>query len=116
MATPIADFRDASVSINNNLRTDRFNGGGGGRKSKPTVGLRDISGTATVEYDSTTFRDAVLNDTPMGAALPVHRRGAVDRRRDDPAGPARGQVRRELAKTNGTDLITQSMKFAVSTT
>jgi hypothetical protein len=113
MATPIADFRDASVSINNNLRTDRFNGGGAGRKSKPLPGLRDISGSATVEYDSTTFRDAVLNETPMGLLF-QYTGGALS------TGVETIQLvlpevkfDAELAKTNGTDLITQAMKFAV---
>lgn len=113
MPTPVADFRDASVALNNNLRNDRFNGGANGRKAKPTVGLREITGTATVEYDSTTFRDNVLNETPMGLLL-QYTGGALS------TGVETIQVvlpevkfNSELAKTNGTDLITQSMQFAV---
>lgn len=113
MPTPVANFRDASVSINNNLRNDRFNGGGAGRKAKPLVGLREITGSATVEYDSTTFRDAVLNETPMPLLL-QYTGGALS------TGVETIQVvlpevkfDAELAKTNGTDLITQAMKFAV---
>jgi hypothetical protein len=113
MATPVANFRDAVVTVNNNLRDDRFNGGGAGRKAKPLVGLRQISGQATVEYDSTTFRDAVLNDTPM-ALLFQYTGGALS------TGVETIQLvlpevkfNSELAKTNGTDLITQSMAFDV---
>jgi hypothetical protein len=113
MASTVADFRDASVSINNNLRTDRFNGGANGRKAKPLVGLREISGSCTVEYDSTTFRDAVLNDTPMG--LLFQYTGAALSTGVETIQVVLPEVKfdTELAKTNGTDLITQSMKFQV---
>lgn len=113
MPTPVADFRDASLTINNNLRNDRFNGGGSGRKSKPTVGLRDIQGSATVEYDSTTFRDAVLNDTPMPLLLQYT--GAALGTGVETIQVVLPEVKfdNELAKTNGTDLITQAMKFTV---
>jgi hypothetical protein len=111
MATPVADFRDATVLINNNLRVDRFNGGGGGRKTKPLPGQRDGTGTVTVEYDSTTFRDAVLNETPMGLLF-QYTAGALS------TGVETIQLvlpeckfDSELAKTNGTDLINQAMKF-----
>jgi hypothetical protein len=113
MPTPIADFRDATVQINNNLRNDRFNGGGSGRKSKPTVGLRTITGSATVEYDSTTFRDAVLNETPMGLLLQYT--GAALSTGVETIQVVLPEVKfdSELPKTNGTDLITQPMQFAV---
>jgi hypothetical protein len=67
--TTIADVRGGSVQVNNNLAVDRLNFGGAGRKSKPTVGLREITGSMTVEYDVTTWRDAVLNETPMALIL-----------------------------------------------
>lgn len=113
MVTAVADFRDASVVINNNLRNDRFNGGGAGRKSKPTVGLRGITGTATVEYDSTAFRDLVLNDTPMGMILQYT--GAALSTGVETIQIVLPEVKfdSEIAKTNGTDLITQSMAFTV---
>ncbi len=108
--TTIADIRGGSLSVNNNL-TRRLNVGGAGRQSKPTVGLRAISGKLDVEYDSTTFRDAVLNDTPMALILNFTG-GALS------SGTEQLQVvvpeikfDSELAKTNGTDLIVQSMSF-----
>lgn len=113
MVSPVADFRSADLTINNNLRTDRFNGGAAGRKQKPTVGLREITGSATVEYDSTTFRDAVLNETPMPLLLQYT--GAALSSGVETIQIVLPEVKfdSELAKTNGTDLITQSMKFAV---
>jgi hypothetical protein len=113
MATPVVNFRDSNVTINNNLRVDRFNGGAAGRKAKPLVGLREISGTATVEYDSTAFRDAVINDTPMGLLF-QYTGGALS------TGVETIQLvlpevkfDNELVKANGTDLATQAMAFQV---
>lgn len=113
LTTTFANFRDGGVTLNNNLQTDRFNGGGAGRKAKPLVGLREITGQATVEYDSTTFRDAVINDTPM-ALMFQFTAGALS------TGVETIQVvlpevkfDSELAKTNGTSLVNQSMAFQV---
>ncbi len=39
------------------------------RKVKPTVGLRGISGSLTLDYDSTTLRDAFIADTPINLVL-----------------------------------------------
>jgi hypothetical protein len=106
MTSTWATFRDASVSLNHNLRGDRFNGGGGGRKTKPTVGLRADHGSATVEYADTTFRDAVLNDTSM--ALMFQYTGAALSTGVETVQLILPEVRfdSELPKTNGTDLIT----------
>lgn len=64
-ATPLANVRGGSIKVSHNVNADRYNFGGGGRKFQPKPGLREITGSLTVEYDSGTFRDAVLNDTPM---------------------------------------------------
>ena len=63
-ATTVADVTDGTLSVNNNLTSVKPLGGAG-KKAKPTVGLRDITGSLTLDYDSTTFRDAFINDTPM---------------------------------------------------
>lgn len=63
--TSVANVRSGTISVNHNPANDRYNFGAGGKKAKPTVGLREITGTLEVEYDSTTFRDAVLAETPM---------------------------------------------------
>lgn len=62
-ATPMVNVRSLNVKGKNNLIVDRFNGGGGGRKSKPLPGKREFSGSLVLEYDSTTFRDAYLQQT-----------------------------------------------------
>jgi len=64
-ATPVASIRSGSITIKHNLKTDRYNCGGGGRKEKPFVGVREISGSLVAEYADTAFRDAIVNDTSM---------------------------------------------------
>lgn len=63
--TPVASIRSGSITIKHNLKTDRYNCGGGGRKEKPFVGIREISGSLVAEYADTAFRDAIVNDTSM---------------------------------------------------
>lgn len=62
-ATAVTDVRDFKLEVNNNLTDDRFNIGGAGLKSKPTVGMREISGSFTAEYEATTYRDDFLANT-----------------------------------------------------
>jgi hypothetical protein len=111
--TPVADVRGGTLQVNNNVRDDRFNIGGGGRKAKPTMGLRDISGTLEIEYDNTTFRDAVLNDTPMSLVL-TYTAGALSTG-NETLQVVLPEIKFDgaLPMTNGTDLITQSMSFKV---
>ena len=61
--TAATDIRDFEVTVNNNLTDDRFNVGGAGLKSKPTVGLREITGKFTAEYAANTYRDDFIADT-----------------------------------------------------
>ena len=63
--TTLADIRGGRISVNRNLNV-RPNVGG---DAKPVPGLTTITGKLDIEYDSTTFRDAVLNDTPMAIVL-----------------------------------------------
>lgn len=67
--TQLANVRSMSLKVNHNQGTSRFNFGGGGRKSKPWMGKRDVTGSMQVEYVDETFRDAVLNETPMPLIL-----------------------------------------------
>ena len=64
-ATPVASIRSGSITIKHNLKTDRYNCGGGGRKEKPFAGIREISGSLVAEYADAAFRDAIVNDTSM---------------------------------------------------
>jgi hypothetical protein len=111
--TTLANIRGGSVSGNNNL-SQRLNMDGTGRQQKPTVGLAEISGSLEVEYDSTTFRDAVINDTPMALVLNFVTPTALT------TGVETLQIvlpevkfDNQLPETNGADLITQDMNFAV---
>lgn len=109
--TTVADIRGGSLVLANNLAGDRFNMGGSGRKSKPTVGLRGLTGKLDIEYDSTTFRDAFLADSPMSLILTWT------------AGPLSTGLETlqvvipeikwddGLPKANGTDLIVQNMAW-----
>ena len=110
-ATPVANVRGGSVQVANNIRGDRYNIGNAGRKAKPTIGLRDITGRLDVEYDSTTFRDAVLADTPMSLVL-TYTGGALTTGNETlqvivPEIKLDG----ELPKSNAGDLVMQSMAF-----
>lgn len=109
--TATANVRSGSIAVNNNLRNDRFNVGGSGRKSKPTVGLREITGSLEIEYDSTTYRDLVLNDNPM--VLLVQLTGAALSSGNETLQVVLPEIKLDgdLPVPNGTDLITQSVKF-----
>lgn len=63
--TAVAGIRSGSIDLKHNLKTDRYNCGGAGRKDKPIPGLREISGSMVAEYAGTSFRDAVMADTSL---------------------------------------------------
>ncbi|WP_182379823.1 phage tail tube protein [Nocardioides sp. WS12] len=110
--TSTANVRGFSVSVNNNLTLDRFNVGGAGRKSKPTVGLREISGSMDIEYDSTTYRDLVINDNTLTGVVITLTGGALSTGVETlqvvlPAIKLDG----ELPKPDGTDLVVASVSF-----
>lgn len=110
-ATPVADVRGGSFVVKKNLKTDQYNLGNAGLKSKPVGGLIDVSGKLEIEYDSTLFRDAVLADSPLNLVM-TWQAGALG------VGLETLQFvipeikfDSEIPKTNGTDLIIQSMAF-----
>jgi hypothetical protein len=67
--TAATDVRDFSLSVNNNLTTDRFNYGASGLKAKPSVGMREITGSFTAEYAATTYRAAYVADTDLAITV-----------------------------------------------
>ncbi|MEA5453302.1 phage tail tube protein [Sinomonas sp. JGH33] len=69
--TSVGDVVDFSLSIDSKLDTNGFTYGGGGRQSRRPVvgGMADIKGKMTVEFDSTTMRDAYLNQTSLAVVL-----------------------------------------------
>lgn len=110
-ATPTANVRGGKIMGKNKLRNDRFNMGGAGRKSKPTVGVREFSGELTIEYDSTTYRDLVLNDGAM--TLLVQYTGAALSTGVETLQVALSEIKLEgeLPRPNDGELILQSIKF-----
>lgn len=63
--TPVAEIRGGTISVANNLR-ERPNLGG---DKQPIFGIRQPTGKLDIEYASSTFVNAVLNDTPMNLIL-----------------------------------------------
>lgn len=111
--TTIADVRAFSMSVNHNLATDRFNFGASGKKAKPTVGLRDVTGTLTAEYDVSTYRDAVINETP--AMLILNFTGAALSSGTEQIQIVIPEYKLDspFAQANGTDLITTDLAMTV---
>jgi hypothetical protein len=109
--TPLTNVRGGSLTVNNNIRNDRFNLGMSGRKKQQITGKRDIAMSLDVEYDSTTMRDAFLADTPMCALLNFT--GGALSTGNETLQVIVSEIKPngELPKTNGTDLIVQSMAF-----
>ncbi|MFQ6170367.1 phage tail tube protein [Oryzobacter sp. R7] len=109
--TALANIRSAAVKLTHNPDTERYNFGAGGRKAKPSTGTREITGSLEAEYDSATFRDAVLNETPMCLIL-NYTGGALS------TGTEQLQIvlpeiklDGKLPNANGGQLITQSLEF-----
>lgn len=111
----LASVRSGGLTVNRNFAVDRQNLGGGiaaGRKAQPTVGLTDISGNLLVEYANTTFRDAILNETPMAIVLTFQTATSLS------TGFETFQVvlpevkfDNTLPNSNKTDLITHTVNF-----
>lgn len=112
--TAATDVRDFSLSVSNNLATDRFNFGASGLKAKPTVGLREITGSFTAEYAATTYRTAYLADTDLAITLTATSTEALS------AGFATLQVVLPITRlesavpvANNGDLVTVEHSFSV---
>lgn len=110
-STTTANVRGGTLQVSHALRDDRQNFGGGGRKAKQIPGLRAITGTLQVEYDSTTYRDMVLNDTPM--SLIVQYTGGALSTGNETLQVVVPEIKLDgdLPKPNGTDLIVADLKF-----
>lgn len=109
--TATTNIRGGTIALNNNLRGDRFNYGGVGRKSKPTAGLREISGTLTIEYDAVTYRDLVINDGAL--TLLVQFTGGALSTGVETLQVVLSEIKLDgkLPAANGTDLIVQTVNF-----
>lgn len=105
--------RSGSVKIDHGAKTDRFNTCGAGRKSKPAVGLRTITGKLTVEYDAATMVSAIDTDSPM--SLVATWTGAALSTGVETLQVVLPEIRLEgaLPSANGGDIITHDLTFTV---
>jgi hypothetical protein len=66
----VANIKDFSVSVDNVLKTDRFNLGSAGLKQEQIInGFRKITGKVTAEFTDTTLLTKFLADTTTAVAL-----------------------------------------------
>lgn len=112
--TPAANIRDFTISVDQGLDDNGWNLGGGGKRSRRgAVGVAGVTGNITAEYDSTTLRDAVRDQTPL--ALIATFQGATDITAGNK--PTLQVVlpdirfEGELPQSNGGDVVTQSLDF-----
>ena len=118
LATPLnLSVRDFSLKVDNKLAVDRFNFGAAGKVAQPTDGLRDISGSMTVEFDNL-LSSALLSDTDLAVVLNFVSTEAI-------AGLAGGgfanfqivlpaiRINSEVPKADNTDLVTVKIDFDV---
>lgn len=112
--TAVANVRDFNLKVDHKSGADRFNYGGAGKMAHPTYGLRDITGSMTIEYDSQTMYDAYIADTELALTVTFTSTEALS------TGVAQFQIvlpalklNGELPQTNGTELVTQQVDFTV---
>jgi hypothetical protein len=68
--TSQANIRNFSLSIDNKLDQDGFTFGSGGKFGRrPHLGYTEIKGKMVAEFDSTTYRDAFLNNSNLAVTL-----------------------------------------------
>jgi hypothetical protein len=65
-----SNIRNFSLEIDNKLDMDAFTFGSGGKFGRrPALGYTEITGKMTAEFDSTTYRDAFLNNSSLAVVL-----------------------------------------------
>jgi len=68
--TTYANIKDFSLTVDNSLKTDRYNLGAAGSKSEQIInGFRAISGKVTAEFTDTVLLDKFLADSTAGLKL-----------------------------------------------
>lgn len=114
--TSVANVRDFSISVDQKLDDNGWNLGGAGKRSRRgAVQLAEVKGKITAEYDSTTFRDAVRDQTPLAIVATFQAAAAADITAGNK--PTFQIVvpdirfEGELPKSNGGDVITQSIDW-----
>jgi hypothetical protein len=118
MASPTltADIRDFSFTWSNELDTNGFNFGSSGQRTrKPALGERKGTGSITVEYDGTLWRDAFRNQTDLSLLLTYTGTTAISSGVFPTFQLAIPDIRLngEMPKPNAGDVITQTIPFDV---
>jgi hypothetical protein len=112
--TATANVRDISLTWDNGLDSDGFNfGGAGSRSRKPALGLRSLTGSMTVEYDSNTLRDAWLNQTDLALVLTFQTTTAIAASNFPTLQVVVPVIRLEgdIPQANAGGVVTQSINF-----
>lgn len=110
--TELSSVESGSITVNHNLQSTRPLGSGG-LKGEPTPGVREITGTLSIEYDSTTWTTALLGDTALGLVVTYEATTAIETGEYPtfqvviPAVKVDG----ELPKPNGGEIINQTVNF-----
>ena len=114
--TPVADIRDFSISVDHKLDSNGYNMGGAGKRSRrPAVGLAEVKGRITAEYDAITFRDALAAQTPLALVATFEAATEITPGNKPTLQIVVPDIRfeSELPKSNGGDVITQAIDFTV---
>lgn len=113
--TVAGNVRECSISIDQALDDNGRNVGGGGQRSRPAaVGMAEITGSLTIEYDTTVVTEAVLEQ--QGLALVLTFQGPTEigtsglRPLVQVVVPEI-KLEGDLPKSNGGDVITHSSDF-----
>lgn len=112
--TSVADIRDFTIQVDNKLDSGGFNLGGQGKRTRrPAVGIAEVKGKVTAEYDATTFRDAVMSQTPLSIVATFQANTDITAGNKPTLQVVVPDIRLEgeLPKSNGGDVITQSIDW-----
>jgi hypothetical protein len=115
--TSVANVRDFKLTIDNGIDDGGFNIGSGGKRArKPAVGIAAVTGSMTIEYDSTTMRDAFVNQNDLALVFTVQGSTVIGTGSDVPALSIYiPDIRLEgdIPNANKGGVITQSVDFTV---
>ncbi|MEZ3156857.1 phage tail tube protein [Microbacterium sp. BWR-S6Y] len=112
--TTVADVRDFSISVDQKLDSNGYNMGGAGKRSRrPAVGIAEVKGRITAEYDALTFRDALAAQSPLALVATFEAATEIVAGYKPTLQVVVPDIRfeSELPKSNGGDVITQSIDF-----
>lgn len=112
--TVAGNIRDFSVSVDQKLDDNGWNMGTQGKRSrKGAVGIAEVKGKLTAEYDSTTLRDAVANQTPLALRADFQANTDITAGNKPTIQLTLPEIRfeSELPKVSGPDVTTQSLDF-----